>query len=182
MDYFSNIPAWGGVPPGLFSAAQMWGQPWANMECGYYFRDSADGGALGDPALYMSNVRNYKINGAKISRLGHAAIVSDRLDKWGGGFAHKLKFNILFADGAVNVINDSPFTVGLTDPDPREIGLTNWLEENLYPGGVLDPAMYEMDYIFFDVIDYMVGNPYYEPPYKDGDRTPLPTGPWRRPP
>ena len=161
-----------------FADGTTWAQRWymrppllppggMALSVGYDFRDSLDGG-IGVTSGWDLNW----FKGAGVEKIARTTVVADYYyPPWND---HQLRVNLLWGDGSVHTHNDAQYPEGLTVGNPREIGITNWVGANI------DFSNGWMDYLWFDAMDYIQGNPYYAPPLTPGDVSPPPRPAWRR--
>jgi prepilin-type N-terminal cleavage/methylation domain-containing protein/prepilin-type processing-associated H-X9-DG protein len=151
-----------------------WKYPQLGIIISYHFRDSLDGGVT--TTGFGGNWLQGRYKGVHIDKVASHAIVTDYLGVIISN--HQGRYNILMGDGSVQAISDTDYDTTVnpgTATDPRDFGLTNWLINNL---GQLSPSGFESDYFIFDAMDYIFGNPMWQPTSKwDGGR--LPPIPWR---
>ena len=144
------------------------------LPAGYDFRDSLDGGAvlLSMSPPYQSRPEDFK--GVKTVKVHPHVIMSD----WIHGAcwdAHNRFYNYLLGDCSANTYNDNQYSKTNYNPNglPDEIGLTNYVWENLF-----EPIYRDQDYLYFDILDRLLGISYYDVPVVPGEPTP-PRPPWR---
>ena len=142
-----------------------------HIDIGLEFRDSLDGnwsatGILGEVKLYK---------GAPADRIGKHALISDWFAHNVTKIQHKGRYNVLFGDASVQIIDDRAYPDGLTGDNPREIGLTNWAISTNYGMGVADIG----DSVAYDAIDYIFGTEMWQiPDVNHIGNPPLPS--WRQ--
>jgi prepilin-type N-terminal cleavage/methylation domain-containing protein len=130
----------------------------STIDMGYQFRRSLDGGAT----VSGNNWKLEYFKGPRLDKITKAAVVAD----WLGPYTyvqHKRLYNVLWGDGSVHTLDDRGFKQGLKDPDPRKVGLTNWM--TYYPW---NPSLGDQDYLYFDVVDLLFDHPWYQIPHISG--------------
>lgn len=130
------------------------------IDIGYEFRDSLDGNA-GFPNWSITEAGGFK--GASIGKVNKTVVVSDWY-AWGYSVeVHKYLYNIMLGDGSVQVIDDRQFDpgIGSANDNPRDIGITNWVVHNEITGAT-------NDYMVFDILDLLLGNPPWRMPNVSG--------------
>ena len=163
--------------PAPHTFQHRWGNPGLGVIISYAFRDSLDGGVtvLGyqGPIAGSPTWLEGRYKGVLNGKVAKNAIVSDYLYRAVAN--HKGRFNILMGGGSVQVISDIDYdntAPAGTWTNPSDVGLSDWLLNNWSLYG------FEMDYMVFDAMDYIFGNPMWEPTAK-WDLGALPLIPWR---
>lgn len=162
LDRFNPTP---GVP---FWAARWFKGRWqvgssnTIIDFGWEFRDSMDGNWSGDwppydPAAGINELKLYK--GAPADRIGKHSVISDWFAHRYTNYQHKGRYNVLMGDSSVQVIDDRAYPEGLPGDNPLEIGLTNWAFNIDYVMGSPNG-----DFLPFDAIDAIFGNPIWQIP------------------
>ena len=150
------------------SMAEGWGDLRTDfINHDYSYRDSFDGG--------FTTTNPYGNVGVHLDLIGHHSVYTD----WINISEHDFQFNVLQGDGSVHSFDDELSRDGESFPvDPREIGLLNYAINFDAARGVYN------DYYIFDYIDYVFGNPWWQPleishPRNGGDGPPLAKPAWR---
>jgi prepilin-type N-terminal cleavage/methylation domain-containing protein len=149
-----------------YTFEKRWGPGMINpILGGYEFRDSLDGGVVG----FKSAVKFADFKGVRWDRIGKITVVSDLFLY---GSFHNRQYNLLYGDASVHTLDDRGYRVGLKGTDPKQVGFTNWLINS-------GSRANNLDYLYFDLIDYMMGNSYFKIRLIPADVTP-PLPPWRK--